>query len=300
MKLVGVLLVALTMTSMVPAAFGVAAEKEEAVEATEVLDAACPTSAAPAALTSGTSVTGTLPATFGAACYFTMVTDGTSDAVKAKLTGLPADFDLYVRMIATPTTSLYDCRPYTGSTTSEHCTVLATTSKAFVMVRRFSGSGDFTLTVSNHNIPVLNDGPAQVEVPAGSMEMFKLNVAAGNSMATLALAGDACRKVDAATPAGTADPCRELVTAGALAPLTDADLYVRVGALPTTLTTGSSCRVVTVGIPSVCVYSDAAVGLGPTPDPSVQTRAFAGAGTYFVGVRGTTGVATGVVAGATA
>lgn len=300
MKLASWMLVAMTMMSAFPAVAGLAFEKAEETNEASVLDAACPTSAAPGILTSGAPIAGTLPAVSGAACHFKLALDGAHEAVKAKLTGLPADFDLYVRMAGPPTTASYDCRPYTGGTNSEHCTVLASSSTAFIMVRRFTGSGDFTIEAADHTIPVLNDGPATVDVPTGSMEIFKLNVAAGSTLASATLAGDSCRKVDGATPPGTVDPCTELVRNGLASPATDADLYVRVGALPTTLATGSSCRVVAAGTTSACVYNDALAGAGPSPDPSVQTRAFAGAGTYYVGVRGTSGFTSGVVAGAVA
>jgi hypothetical protein len=55
------------------------------------------------------------------------------------------DADLYVRVGAAPTTSAFDCRPY-SATSNETCSVsLAEASEVHVMVRGYASTSDFAL-----------------------------------------------------------------------------------------------------------------------------------------------------------
>lgn len=59
------------------------------------------------------------------------------------------DFDLYVKVGSRPTVSDYDSRGYTSSS-QEHCYVtIASQAIVYVMVRSYSGSGNYTLEVKN-------------------------------------------------------------------------------------------------------------------------------------------------------
>lgn len=77
------------------------------------------------------------------------VLDGTRfSAVMAPRNNSGGDADLYVRFGAAPTTVNFDCRPYT-STSAERCEPNAPSggAKAYVMVRGYSGTTDYELTV---------------------------------------------------------------------------------------------------------------------------------------------------------
>ena len=66
--------------------------------------------------------------------------------VTATMTG-QNDADLYVRLGAQPTTSTYDCRPYSSSS-NETCEVTGDGTQAYVSVRGYAASSDFELSVT--------------------------------------------------------------------------------------------------------------------------------------------------------
>jgi hypothetical protein len=74
------------------------------------------------------------------------VTAARGTTFTARLVGGSGDPDLYLRWNAEPTTTAYDCRPYTSSW-NEDCsgTVPANASSAYVMVRGFSSTSTFVL-----------------------------------------------------------------------------------------------------------------------------------------------------------
>ncbi|NWF94805.1 MAG: pre-peptidase C-terminal domain-containing protein [Candidatus Thorarchaeota archaeon] len=97
-------------------------------------------------LTSGVPVTSSLSAT-GATETWTIVVDANAQSMYSVLTCGSADFDLYGRLGAAPTTSTYDWRGYTSG--GEEVTFNAPGAGTwYIMVRSYSGTGSYTLTVT--------------------------------------------------------------------------------------------------------------------------------------------------------
>jgi hypothetical protein len=101
---------------------------------------------APSVLTNGVPVTGSLSAT-GATKLYTIVIDANALSMYSVLTCGSADFDLYGRLGAAPTTSTYAWRGYTSG--GEEVTYASPGAGTwYIMVRSYSGTGSFTLTVT--------------------------------------------------------------------------------------------------------------------------------------------------------
>jgi hypothetical protein len=97
-------------------------------------------------LTSGVTVYGSLSAV-GEEEMWTIVVPSGTDAMSSVLNCGSADFDLYGRLGAEPTTSTYDWRGYT--TGGEDVTFdFPGAGTWYIMVRVYSGSGDYDLTVT--------------------------------------------------------------------------------------------------------------------------------------------------------
>lgn len=199
-----------------------------------------------------------------------------------EISGGSGDADLYTRRGAKPTASSYDCRPWkTGN--SESCTVASPQAGSYyVMVRGYqsysgvslvasyqggnNGGGGGTVTLTNGVPKTGLSGGANAE------SFFKIDVPAGASNLEITMSGGSG----------------------------DADLYVRVGAKPTTSTydcrpwrTGNneSC---TAASPSPGTYYimvrgyqaysgvslvasfDVAGGGGPNPDPCTNCTKYSG------------------------
>jgi large repetitive protein len=280
-------------------------------------------------LANAAPTTAALTGDVGAACYFALDSLATADIMDFLLPATtPADFDLYVKAGAIPTTTIYDCRPYLGGGSDEDCQTLipegAPVTTYFAMVRRFSGSGSFSLTGSAVVLPELSNGNVLPgNVLTGKMNLYKVIVPEGGSQmaVTLVGVGRGCAEPAAvcaalANPAtalagapvpvcATAPPeaCAALTTVGATATKrvnSDADLYVRKassGGLPTTSL--YDCRGFGYGTNEVCAFSNELSGLGPIPPPPapalpegatlLHAKTFLGPGKYFVGVRGFVG-----------
>lgn len=236
------------------------------------------------ALTAATAVTASLTSDVGANCQFSFAPDATSDIVQVDLSGLASDFDLYVKVGSAPTTSSYDCRPYTGGTTAESCGVINTGATVFAMVRRFSGSGAFTITANNVVLPTLENGvPLVGHTNPGQKQYMKLIVPEGATFAQITMLGDASALACLAQCPDTLDP-------SLAATASDVDMYVRRGALPTT--SSFNCRPYAIGNVESCTFESnvfsAAGNVGAlvesaelVPSPA-QNYPFAGAGKYFV------------------
>ncbi len=83
--------------------------------------------------------------------------DATSLTVTMAGSGL--DADLYTREGAKPTSSTYDCRPYTSGS-NEECTSTPTAGWTYVGIHGYSGSGTVTLTADhNGGAPPANGAP---------------------------------------------------------------------------------------------------------------------------------------------
>ena len=183
----------------------------------------------------------------GSQQFWVMDVPAGKDAVVFTISGGSGDADLYVRRGAQPTTSLYDCRPFiTGN--NETCTFNAPAAgQYYVMIRGFSAfsgvilTGRTTTTASLvSGVPVTNISGA-----SGSQQFWKLAVPAGETSLTFTISG------------GTGD----------------ADLYVRLGAKPTTTT--FNCRPFITGNNETCTLTNPAAG-----DWYVMIRGF----TAFSGV----------------
>jgi hypothetical protein len=98
-------------------------------------------------LTSGVPASGSLAAV-GATYTYTMVVNANCQSMAAVLTCGSADFDLYGKLGAAPTTSVYDWRGYTSGG-EEVTTANPGAGTWYIMVQVYSGSGAYTLTVTN-------------------------------------------------------------------------------------------------------------------------------------------------------
>ncbi|MFW9977812.1 MAG: PPC domain-containing protein [Candidatus Thorarchaeota archaeon] len=97
-------------------------------------------------LESGVTVTSSLSAT-GATEMWTIEVDADCESMYSVLTCGSADFDLYGRRGAEPTTSTYDWRGYTSG--GEEVTFNTPGAGTwYIMVRSYSGSGSYSLTVT--------------------------------------------------------------------------------------------------------------------------------------------------------
>jgi hypothetical protein len=98
-------------------------------------------------LTSGVPASGSLAAV-GATYTYTMVVNANCQSMAAVLTCGSADFDLYGKLGAAPTTSVYDWRGYTSGG-EEVTTANPGAGTWYIMVVSYSGTGAYTLTVTN-------------------------------------------------------------------------------------------------------------------------------------------------------
>ncbi|TFG34865.1 hypothetical protein EU527_01445 [Candidatus Thorarchaeota archaeon] len=97
-------------------------------------------------LENGVTVTSSLAAT-GATEMWTIQVDANAESMRSVLTCGSADFDLYGRLGAPPTTSTYDWRGYTSG--GEDVTFNTPGAGTwYIMVRSYSGSGSYQLTAT--------------------------------------------------------------------------------------------------------------------------------------------------------
>ncbi|WP_395683152.1 pre-peptidase C-terminal domain-containing protein [Dokdonella sp.] len=187
-------------------------------------------------LSNGVPVTG-LSATSGnnTAVYTLAVPAGASNLTFVT-SGSNGDADLYVKFGSAPTTSSYDCRPYTGSS-SETCTFAAPqVGTYYVMVRAYASFTGLSLTGSyttGGGGTVLTSGVPVSGISAGLnaySTTYTIVVPAGKTNLTVKTSG------------GTGD----------------GDLYVRLGSAPTTST--YTCRSWASGNTETCSLSSPAAG----------------------------------------
>ncbi len=97
----------------------------------------------------GSAGTGSLTAS-GDKEYFTVSVPSGKTSLKVDMSGpSTADFDLYVRFGTAPTTSTYDSRGYTGSST-ESCTITNPPAGTYhIMAISYSGSGSYSVQASS-------------------------------------------------------------------------------------------------------------------------------------------------------
>ncbi|MCX8174265.1 MAG: S8 family serine peptidase [Thermoplasmata archaeon] len=196
-------------------------------------------------LTDGVAATGSLSATQDAKYYMLNVSSGKT-LLKIELTGPSGtDFDLYAKLGAKPTTSTYDYRSAGSSSTETINVSNPSAGNWYFMVYSYSGSGTFTIkattSTSSTNVTQLTDGVAAT----GSLSASK----DGKYYSITIPSGKAQLKIEMSGPSGT-----------------DFDVYVKLGAMPTTSsydysgTTSSASETVTITNPSagtwyIYVYS---------------------------------------------
>lgn len=229
-------------------------------------------------LTDGVTTTASLTDESGANCVFEFTPDVSADIAMFTMTPATSDFDLYVKAGGVPTTSDWDCRPWSGGSATETCSAFADGDPIYAMVLRYEGDGEFDLTATSESVPELAPGEPVIGTAAsGQGQLWKVIVPEGSSHVTVAMAGDA------------PDPL-----------FPDADLYVSHGSIPTLDT--FDCRPWTYGSTETCTFDDAAAELGTDPTATGHVRVFpySGDGQYFVMVYGFMGPADFVLTAAVA
>ena len=163
-------------------------------------------------LTSGETVTSSLSGT-GDSEMWTIQVDENCESMHSVLTCGSADFDLYGRLGAEPTTSTYDWRGYTSG--GEDVTYDNPGAGTwYIMVRSYSGSGSYDLTVT------LTYGSGGTnELTSGETVTSSLSGTGDSEMWTIQV-DENCESMHSVLTCGSAD----------------FDLYGRLGAEPTTST----------------------------------------------------------------
>ncbi|MFO7618108.1 MAG: PPC domain-containing protein, partial [Thermoplasmata archaeon] len=192
--------------------------------------------------------------------YFALGTGYTSLTVKTYNTGTGYDFDLYVKRGAYPTTSSYDARGYTNSAAETITISNPASGTYYVMINSYSGGGTYSFVATavggTTTTPItINTAGASGSVSAtGDKKYF--SVAVGTGLTSL--------RVETYNPSTGFD----------------LDLYVKLGALPTTSTydgrgyTSSSAEVITLTNPAAGTYY-------------IMPYSYSGAGTFSVKVTST-------------
>ena len=202
-------------------------------------------------LTQGVPVTD-LAGKAGSQQFFSIEVPSTVQTFEIRMSGGPGDADLYVRKGELPTTSEYDYRPYlTGS--NEQVTITKSTAGTwFIMIRGYQAFSGVSLVVTfgaggPDGAVVLVNGVALTGLAGGaaSEKFYKIEVPAGQTKLEIAMSG------------GTGD----------------ADLYVRIGAEPTT--TSYDCRPYKTGSNESCT-----VTLAQPSTINVMVRGYAASSTF--------------------
>jgi vibriolysin len=184
-------------------------------------------------LTNGTPVTALSDAT-GGQKFFKLAVPAGQSTLKFTITGGTGDADLYTKISARPSLSVYDCRPFVSGN-SETCTFNAPAAGTYyVILNAYSAYSGVTLTGSydaaGDGVPVLTNGQAiTISGAAGSLQYWKINTPAGRAL-TISITGGSG----------------------------DADLYTRLGAKPTTTT--YLCRPYTTGNNETCSVAATSAG----------------------------------------
>lgn len=209
--------------------------RRELDEGVGTSNASCPLGSGVIPLTDGVTTTSSLPAVTGASCEFSFALSGApGTSTKVELFGLASDYDLYVKRGSVPTTSSYDCRPFLGGLVNETCTVTNNGLTVYAMVRRFSGSGAFSIRATEFvPPPTCSFGTGTVELLAGVSRSDSLTADVGANCQYVFNAGDVVASGEIAkltlTPSGT----------------NNFDVYVKRGAPPTS--TSYDCRSILTG-----------------------------------------------------
>ena len=182
-----------------------------------------------AVLQNGVPVTG-LSGSTGNEQFFTLSVPSGASNLSFDISGGTGDADLYVRFGSAPTTSTYDCRPYVGGN-SENCSFASPSAGTYhVMIRAYSTYSGLSLE-ANFNTGGGDTGQSWTNLSgsSGNQQTFTQVITTSSKLTV--------------TTAGSSG---------------DADLYVRLGAAPTTST--YDCRGYTSGSNESCVIDPASSG----------------------------------------
>ncbi len=177
-------------------------------------------------LENGVAVT-SLSANTSSELTFTFDVPAGASKLNFVISGGTGDADLYVRYASAPTTSVYDCRPYLNGN-NESCNIASIQAGTyFVMVKAYSAFSGVSL-VASYDQSASGDGLTESNLSASrrSWLHYSLDVPAG------------MRGLDINIFGGSGD----------------ADLYVRYGAQPTSIT--FNCRPYKTGNLESCSFSD--------------------------------------------
>lgn len=184
-------------------------------------------------LSNGVALGGQAAST-GTSTYYTIVVPAGQSTLTVETSGGTGDADLYVRAGSQPTTTTYDCRSV-SATSTERCTISSPQATTYhVLLYAYSSYSSVTIkaTYGTTTYPVLQRGVAVTSISgaSGSQQYWQMNVPAGVSTLTFQTSG------------GTGD----------------ADLYVRYNAVPTTSTYG--CRPYRSGNAETCSFASPSSG----------------------------------------
>lgn len=113
-------------------------------------------------LTLGTPVSGTLDT--GEWHYYQV-----TGAAEVSLYDLSADLDLYIRDDATPTTSNFDCRPYSSGTENETCAITGS-GTVYIGVRGYRAGSYSLLATASDSTGVASAGSAIFDTTSNTLE----------------------------------------------------------------------------------------------------------------------------------
>ena len=180
---------------------------------------------------------GGLGATTGNWVHYTMVVPAGATNLRFTTSGGSGDGDLYVRFGSQPTTSAYDCRPY-SSGNAETCNIATAQAGTYhVSIRAYSTFSGVTLTGS-----YTAGGGGGGNVLSNGVPVTGLGATTGNWV-----------HYTMVVPAGATN--LRFVTSGGSG---DGDMYVRFGAQPTTST--YNCRPYLSGNNETCNITTAQAG----------------------------------------
>ena len=184
-------------------------------------------------LTNGVPLSG-LTGAAGSQTFYKIVVPAGQTSLTITTTGGTGDVDLYTKLGAQPTLSVYDCRPYKAGNV-ETCTYTAPAAGTYyILLNAYSAYSGVTLTATysagGGGDPLLTNGQAiTISGTTGSAQYWRINTPAGKRL-TISMSG------------GTGD----------------ADLYTRFGSRPTTTT--YLCRPYKTGNTESCVVTSTSAG----------------------------------------